>query len=432
VGSSSREEPAGAGVNLIGHISGNFGLAVAARNTLRALIHRGERVCVLDVDGGRGRSGHDRSFSEMECDARPLPESINLFHVNPPDAVTLGIDEPGATELGDRLNVAVPFYELPWLPGREWVPFLENVDLVLAPTRHVAATVERSCPSARVRHYPQAVFLPSDVDGARAPWGLPEDAFVCFAAMDVSSDLERKNPWAAIEAFQRAFPIAEGANVLLAVKLNNARIARRYEKDAERLASLLGQDPRVRLFAESMPYVESLGLTAACDVCLSLHRAEGLGLNLMEAMSLGKPVVATGWSGNMDFMTHTNSRAVAYALVDVVSSHPNYRAEAGGPQQQWAEPDVADAAAKLRELYDDPGLRRSLGEQAAADMGSARERFLEADWVDEARALMAGGALASPEHLERAGRLEQLKHPGAKRVVRRRVGHVLRRLGLLR
>ncbi len=420
------------GLNVIGHVSGNFGLAVACRNTLRALSSRANALCVLDVDAGGGRSGHDLSYEGLACPERPLPYAVNLLHMNPPDVVNVCIDTPKAIGFGPRLNVSVPFYELPYLPEGEWTRLLDNVDVVLAPTRHIEQIVRRSCPETTVLHYPQAVFLPEGIVSDRAQWDLPSDAFLCFVAMDVSSDVERKNPWAAIEAFQRAFPAERAENALLVVKLNNTRIARRYERDADALMERLGRDSRVRVFTETMPYHRSLALSAACDVYLSMHRAEGLGLNLMEAMSLGKPVIATGWSGNTDFMTAENSVPVAYELVAVETSHPSYRTAAATKPQTWAEPDVEDAAAQLRKLYENPDLRATIGAAAARSMDAARSDFLAARWVDDLLGMWDRGESRTEAHAARAARLEELKHPGAVRVIRRRGGKVLRRLGLMR
>ena len=418
------------GFNVIAHASGNFGLAVAARNTLRMLTTRGERACVLDVDAGGGRFGHDLTFRAFECAERPLPWGVNLFHINPPDAVVLGADQPRAVSLAGRLNAAVPFWELPSLPRRDWAPMLDAVDLVLAPSRHIQRVVERFCPAARIRHYPQAVFLPDGVSADRSVWGLPDGAFVVFFGMDVSSDVERKNPMAVFEAFRAAFPPGGAADAVLAVKFNNAAVAPRFERDGADLVARFSSDPRVRIFTGNVPYRDALGLNAACDVCLSLHRAEGLGLNLMEAMSLGKPVVATGWSGNTDFMTAENSCPVAFRMVRVRTDHPSYKSAADEVEQEWADADIGDAARRLRALYENVESRRAIGDAARARMDEARALFLRGEWVDDLRREFESGAAASPDHTRRAARLKAVLKPGWKRSARRHVGNLLRRLGL--
>ena len=127
----------------------------------------------------------------------------------------------------------------------------------------------------------------------------------------------------------------------------------------------------------ALSYPEVLSLYASCDVLLSLHRSEGLGLHLIEAMQLGKPVIATNWSGNLDFTTPENSRLIDYKLVPVVSTHPSYAPKIIGDGQVWAEPDVEQAARAMRELADDPALRHHLGDRARADTLAQQRGFLE-------------------------------------------------------
>lgn len=134
--------------------------------------------------------------------------------------------------------------------------------------------------------------------------------------------------------------------------------------------------PNTIVIDRQLTYAETLSLNASCDVYVSLHRSEGLGLNLLQAMTLGRPVIATGWSGNMDFMTPEDSCLVGYALVPVRATHYAYRPEAIGPGQVWAEPSIAEAA-WMRRLADDESLRRRIGAAAQAAMDTRRSQVLE-------------------------------------------------------
>ena len=253
------------------------------------------------------------------------------------------------------------------------------MDAVLAPTRFVQAACARVLGGDRVLHYPQAVFVPR-VTADRAAWGLPTRATVFVVAFDVGSDADRKNPLAAIDAFQLAFPTEQ--DVVLAIKTKPYPDIPAFQDHARMLRERISGDPRIRILERALTYEEVLGLYASCDVMVSTHRSEGLGLHLMEAMSLGRPVVGTGWSGNMDFMTPENSVATRYRLVPVQARHPGYLAEVGRDGQVWAEPELRDVAEALRALHREPGRRLELGRNAARDMERRREELLSGGTFD--------------------------------------------------
>ncbi len=364
------------GFNVIGFVSGNFGLAVAARNTIKMLTERGFAVRIVDLDAGGGRSGHDSTYSHLDSSGQvEAPYSVNLFHMNPPDVVLLLRDRPRWLDLANRMNVCVPFWELPKLPRQDFVPVLEAMDMVLCPTRFVMDTVQSSAPLARCVYYPQTAFIPDGVQPNRSSFGLDEGKTLFMVALDLGSDIDRKNPWAAIEAYRLAF--GDRDDVGLVVKVNNPKLNQHLAKGAARLRELVAEMPGVLIVDRALSYPEVLSLYASCDVLLSLHRSEGLGLHLIEAMQLGKPVIATNWSGNLDFTTPENSRLIDYKLVPVVSTHPSYAPKIIGDGQVWAEPDVEQAARAMRELADDPALRHHLGDRARADTLAQQRGFLE-------------------------------------------------------
>jgi glycosyltransferase involved in cell wall biosynthesis len=351
----------------VGFLGGEFGLAVAARNSARALSASGRVVepVVLEHRAGRTSPGPEPALpSGGEAGDRRL----TLFHANPLDVAVYAGQWRSAVDPA-WFRCCVPFWEMPLVP-RSWAPVLRAMDAVLAPTRFVQRACAAVLPEDRVLHYPQAVFLPDAAQGDRTAFGIPADATVFAVSFDAGSDSERKNPMAAVEAFQRAFPSDRG--VALLVKMRPWPDLPGYRAEAQRLRDRLRADGRIRVVEAALPYPEVLRLYASSDVLVSLHRSEGLGLHLMEAMSLGKVVVATGWSGNVDFMTEENSVLVGYRLVPVAPRHPHYLAEVGRPGQVWAEPDVDQAAAALRALHEDPGRRLRLGAAAARDMERRR------------------------------------------------------------
>lgn len=195
----------------------------------------------------------------------------------------------------------------------------------------------------------------------RADFGLPETAFIFLVTFDFSSRMERKNPEAAIRAFRAAFP-PERRDVRLLVKSSNGY---RFPHWIKRIFELAEGDDRIIIRDDVIDRAHLNALQRCCDAYVSLHRAEGFGMGLAECMAIGKPVIATGWSGNMEFMDATSAALVDFSLVAVgEGEYP------GGEGQRWADADVAQAAALMRRLADDPA--------AAAALGSAGRQHVEA------------------------------------------------------
>ncbi len=197
--------------------------------------------------------------------------------------------------------------------------------------------------------------------------GLPEDALVVLNVFHMGSAFTRKNPLAAIAAFRRAF--GDAPDRVLAIKVIDNAAGRARHQLGEAIAGAIN----IRLIEGMLSPADMTGLMAASDIVISLHRSEGFGLVLAQAMSLGKAVVATGWSGNLDFMTERNSALVPYSLVPV--DDPDGTFDADG--QSWADANIDAAAAWLRQLAGDPDLRARLGAAAARDIAAqlSSERF---------------------------------------------------------
>lgn len=353
------------GVNVIGHVSGNLGLGVAVRSTIARLLAWGHPVAVVDIDLGSARSRHDLSYASLKCD-RSCSHPLTLFHMNPPEVIQFSEQWRPQAPLGFT-NVCVPFWELPHLPS-DWLAVLGAMDLVMAPSRFIRAAIGKNLPDMPVLMYPQAVSLPEDVRAHRSRWGFSEGAVTFLITFDPLSDIFRKNPSGAVEAFQRAFRSDESVALVIKLNASEQKVHPRTEQEIHRLRAAAGSDRRIRVVAENLTYADVLSLYASADVMVSLHRAEGFGLHLMEAMTLGKPVIATRWSGNMDFMTAENSCLVGYRLGPVRAVHPAYAAELARPEQVWAEPDIDEAAAWMRRLAGDAALRSAVGARAAQAM----------------------------------------------------------------
>jgi glycosyltransferase involved in cell wall biosynthesis len=178
---------------------------------------------------------------------------------------------------------------------------------------------------------------------------------------DIASYAQRKNPYAGLSAFRRLLELRPLAQVDFVIKLNNARFAGRENEDYAKLLEVLAPfRERVHLIDQVLTDNEIQNLIRCCDSFLSLHRSEGFGRGMAEAMYFGKPVIATGYSGNEDFMTPETTLVVDYRLVPVPPDAYPY-----GEGQHWAAADVEQAAHHMVRLIDNPAWGRALGRQAS-------------------------------------------------------------------
>jgi glycosyltransferase involved in cell wall biosynthesis len=235
------------------------------------------------------------------------------------------------------------------------------------------------------------LYLRDGIKPQRKRFGLPENGVLFITSFEPYSDIERKNPMAVLESFRRAFDQSMQAHLI--IKVNNPE----SNLFVKQLQQHYDGSSQIHIIAETMSYTDVLSLYASCDVYVSLHRAEGLGLGLMESMMLGKPVIATAWSGNMTFMNYTNSCPVNYHLVPVKGSIPVYRKEMLGKDAVWADPDIDDAAAWMRRLVDDPDIRTEIGRRAADNMQKWQANALNAKFIDELKIIWENRAIKRDE-----------------------------------
>ena len=256
-------------------------------------------------------------------------------------------------------NIIFPAWELPRYP-EVWARALENYDEVWTASAFADRSI-RQAVSKPVHRVPNACEPHIAAPLERDHFGLPEGRFLILFFFDLWSYTSRKNPWAAIESFRKVLAARPQAPVHFVIKVNHAASDR---KVGERIAAAIADiADRVTLIESQMPDNEIKNLVRCCDCFLSLHRSEGFGRGPAEAMFFGKPAVATGWSGNMEYMNHEVSFPVAYRLIPVKEGeYPHWQ------DQLWADADIDDAAAILVRLVDRPALGKAVGERAASHM----------------------------------------------------------------
>src|SRR5262249_10139940 len=240
-----------------------------------------------------------------------------------------------------RRRIGFWHWELPVFPA-QWAKAFDKVQEVWAPSSFVARAVAAAS-ELPVRIVPHAVDCDEIAqDAARKSLGLPAEELFFLVMFDVNSFPARKNPLGVVRAFGDAFPRGGPSSPRLIVKCHGKGNRNATFDD---LMRCIRDDARILLLDQVFSPEQVRDLQAACDCYVSLHRSEGFGLDILESMALGKPCVATGFSGNMDFMTAENSIIVPFDMRRVERGEYLH-----GDGQWWAQPDHDFSVDALRQV----------------------------------------------------------------------------------
>jgi len=377
--------PDSVGFNIISYASGNLGIGVTARNVIQLLLDKGYPVSILDIDPGFGRGGKDLRFQAYTV---PTPEEldhpINLFILPPGDLSSVLQQAGNRFSMNQRLNAAFSMWELPRLP-KDWIPSLEAMDVLIAESAFIEHAFSFNLSGVHTIAADHPLYLPDSIEPDRSKFSLPGKGCLFITSFEPFSDPQRKNPLAVVKAFDMAFNQNDDAHLIL--KLNNAKREGSFHPLVNTLQQRCASNPNIHIFTETLTYHEVLELYASCNSFVSLHRAEGLGLGPMEAMALGKPVIATAWSGNLSYMDHTSACLIGYRLIPVDGTIPAYSRERLGAETVWADPDPLEAAAWMRRLADDPGLRETIGDRAQKAIQRHHQKAEQGFFIEELQAI---------------------------------------------
>lgn len=319
---------------------------------------------------------------------------------------------------------------------------LAGADVLLGISDYNTGIYRTHFPDVPAITVPVCPPFPPRPEPDRTRWGIPDDATVFLNVFNPVSGFDRKNPIDVYDAFVLAFP--DRLDVRLVFKVHGGFAKQPDEGDLmgeeHRAAAFLAHcaaDDRVILIDEFLDYADVVTLVASCDVYVSLARAEGLGLPVLEAMALGVPTICMSYAGHSDFVTSDGSLLVPYDLVDIPHDASHYfNPRTYSTQPKWAQPRVEAAAAMFRKLADDPALRVTLGRGGTRGAEAHRRRCAESTWLaDLESAFTRPGVLARHDAKELefqrvAGRDRKDWHTHQKRVRRARRSLALRtRLG---
>ncbi len=343
------------GAVLVGHPYGVLGKAEDIRTSAAAFAKADIPFNICNTfDYGSHRAILHKNFRFMDKIAQSPIYRANIFFLNA-DEMYPAYYQLGRSFFEGRYNIGYWSWELSAFPD-QWTTSFNLVHEIWAPTRFIqqALSEKASCPVVRM---PFVVEPVANTGYSRDYFGLPEHEFLFLFFFDFTSYLSRKNPFAVVRAFLAAFGESRAADVRLVIKMNGMDL--RPDEFASFKADGGLQDPRIILIEKVFDGAEIAGLIQACDCFVSLHRSEGFGRGLAEAMYFGKPVIATGYSGNLDFTNELTACVIDCTLVPLQENEYPF-----GQGQFWAEADIEQAAWYMQRLVNDRAYAASLGARA--------------------------------------------------------------------
>lgn len=338
------------GVNFIGFAKGELGLGQAMRSMVFSALAASIPLVVRKFNARIPSKQTNDDLTAYFSEYCKYP--INVICINP-DTLQHLPSWVSYPEWAKTYNVGYWFWELENFP-KKWEYATNIVDEIWVVTDYIANAMRKSGKKVVKIPFPLEFELPPESMNKQY-FGIDPEKFTFIFSFDFLSSMERKNPQGVIMAFKLAFPDGNDSARLI-IKTMNANI---YPEKLQILRSLINGDQRIDIRDDYLTQNEMRGLIYSADCYVSMHRAEGLGLGMAEAMYMGKPTIATGYSGNLEFMNETNSILLPYKLVEIgQNDYPN--AEGG----QWAEPSIEVAALKMREVMFNKSLREGIGKNA--------------------------------------------------------------------
>ena len=353
--------PAVPGLNIAGHAMSEKGMGEALRATVRAVTAVGLPHVVVDFPDQTSANTDRTRLGFLDYNPHP----VNVIHVNA-DGLPSFVSASGTKFLRGKYNIGFWMWELPELPPVLLASFA-YLDEVWVASRYCLEAIS-SVSSVPVVKIPLALpgggLVTKNV--GRDYFGLPEGVVIFLFMFDVHSVVARKNPSGLITAFKRAFGREDDVRLVLKLVHGDRKIRKALSDEAA--------DSRVVVIDRVMERAEINSLIQVSDCYVSLHRSEGFGMTMAEAMALGKPVVATAYSANVDFMTPNNSFLVGYELVQLEKDYGPY------PRGSvWADPDLGHASGLMRHVYENREHAREVAQRGSRDIW----RYLSPEAVGE-------------------------------------------------
>ena len=330
------------GINVIGFVKGETGLGQSCRMLIGALDIGDINYTVYNYNHISSMRQNDTTYDDKITNTTPY--NINLIHINPSDLAL--VNTTFNKKIWDyKYNIGFWLWELEEFPD-EWIKCFNYVDEIWTPSEFASNAIRKKT-SLPVKTIKYPIDAPTDLKiYNRKYFNLPSSIFLYLIMYDCNSNTERKNPMSSIKAFKTAFS-SDNKDVGIVIKINNPQ-----DKDLQIIEKELKDYSNVFIIPKIMTKIEVNSLIKSCNVLVSLHRSEGFGLPLAEAMYLGVPTIATKWSANVEFMNEDIACMVDYKFITLDRDYGVYRRG-----NRWADADLDQAAEFMIKLYKDQKYR---------------------------------------------------------------------------
>lgn len=329
-------------IEVIGFFHSISGIGESARLCARQLLSDGYRVNCTSVE----RFFRKPEEIEWKWENNIKAQEINcrIYHLNPPMLPPV-IIQMGLSNFKKTYNIGYWAWELEIIP-KEWISAMRYMNSIMTPSEFTTNAIKKHTAISVVTvTHPVTIEVPES--NIRNRLRIPQDAFLISNIFSFGSAMERKNPMGLIAAFKLAFQGREG--VYLVMKANSGK----NNDEKRKLLEEIKDYPNIILIDEQWERRDILGLICTSNLYASLHRSEGFGLTIAEALLLGVPTMATAWSGNMDFCNEENSFLISYKPINVASEHPEFQ---GLQNATWADADIPQTTDLLKAIADNPEL----------------------------------------------------------------------------
>ena len=329
------------GVNIIGPVFGEFGIGEDVRSLAKALLHLNIDINIIEYPK-KGNFAKARYSLEEYC-SNDFKHQINIFCI-PIFEIFRFISEHGFSGFDNKFNIGYSPWELETWPSQ--FKFMTSyLDEVWASSSHTFNAYSKSLDTP-VYHIPLVVepFEQDDFTQLKYNSKIDQSKFNFLYVFDSNSTYARKNPHDVVKAFKKAF--LKNSEASLVLKTMN------YQFDDAQLNIDLKDASNITLINECLSRGELFALYKACDAYVSLHKAEGFGRTIAEAMLLQKPVIVSNYSGNTDFCTSNTAFLVEGKLqeIDAYAYHFWY-------QNKWFSSELDSAASQMLECFENRKLR---------------------------------------------------------------------------